>query len=301
MPQPLFEFPKTLLTEPADGAIINRQEGFPMNGFADLHIHSVFSDGTLSPREIVDRAVKNGVGLIAVCDHNVVEGSIRTAPLAREAGLRFLPGVELDCLLEGCDTHILCYGADFSDARLMEIVRHARHCLDRMSDDLLERMLADFPQLSREAYDELAFDHSLGGWKLLQYLVRAGVTDSLKGGLHFYDDYGVTYHQAGFREAAEVIAAIHAAGGCAILAHPGVTFSDVNAGLRAALRCGIDGVECHYPKHSQALTETLLAFCAENGLCVTAGSDCHGAFGSADVGETRTLADALSLRHAAFA
>lgn len=258
--------------------------------YADLHVHSTDSDGTYSPEEIVRRAAEREVGLLAVCDHNRIEGSLKTEPLARAAGLRFLRGVEIDSMLLGVDAHILCYGADFSNAPLLSAIRHARARLDWMSDELLNRMLPDYPQLSAEAYAAFPMDSALGGWKLLQYLYRAGITASLRGGFRFYDEYDVTYASAGFQSAAEIIALIHAANGCAVLAHPGVTFCKeaISRGLDAALGCGIDGVECYYPKHAPALQQSLLAFCRAHGLSVTAGSDCHGAFGSAQIGETQT-------------
>lgn len=272
---------------------------------ADMHIHSIYSDGTFSPEEIVQRAKQNGVGLLAVCDHNVIKGSIAVEPLARAAGIRFLPGVELDSMLLGLDTHILCYGADFTDEKLLEVICHARARLDWMSDELCARMCPDYPQMSVAEYESTAHDTARGGWKLLQYMADKGVTDGMHGGYHFYDDYGVTYASAGFREAEEVIEAIHDAGGCAVLAHPGVTFKKdpelIGRGLEAALACGIDGVECFYPKHSLVLTETLLRFCEKHGLSTTAGSDCHGAFGSADVGQTCTEIGALNLAHPVFA
>lgn len=266
---------------------------------ADLHIHTVYSDGTLTPAEVVARAVANGVELLSICDHNAVEGSLATEPLARAAGLRFVRGVEIDSMFAGQDAHILCYGADFQHPELMHRIRDARHRLDDMSDRLLERMLADYPQLDAEEYAAMVFDSRLGGWKLLQYLMRKGVTHSLREGFPFYDRYGVTYASAGFRPAEEIVAAIHDAGGRAVLAHPGVTFGETKDGLYPTLEVahnlGIDGIECFYPKHSPAFTEFLAAFCRERNLDITAGSDCHGAFGTADVGETRTPARTIRL------
>lgn len=267
----------------------------------DLHIHSIYSDGTLSPAQIVAEAVQSGVTAIAVCDHNVIAGSLETRPLAEKAGLKFLPGVEIDAMLLGRDAHILCYGADFSDENLLARIRHARARLDWMSDELLRRMLPDFPSLDYAEYDALAHDCAQGGWKLLQYLKAKGITAALDDALHFYGDYGVGYETAGFDPAADVIAAIHSAGGCAILAHPGVTFREnpVDA-LNEARLLGIDGAECFYPRHTAALTERLLRFCDFHNLSATAGADCHGGYGRARIGDTRTPADALRLRHPAL-
>lgn len=267
-------------------------------GTIDLHIHSTYSDGTLTPAEIVRLSVQYSMKKIAVCDHNVVTGSLEAEALARAAGLDFVRGVEIDAMLLGCDTHILCYGADFSDERLSAVVRDARSRLDAMSDVLLERMLPSDARLSREEYDRTEMDHARGGWKLLQYLADKGVTTSLKDGFELYERYGVGYETAGFCAAADVIEAIHGAGGCAVLAHPGVTFDRVDEGLAAALDAGVDGVECFYPKHDGALAKRLAAFCRENRLSMTAGSDCHGAFGSAQIGQT--CAGTVALLHPAL-
>lgn len=257
--------------------------------FADLHIHTTYSDGTLTPAEVIDAAVRANVGLLAICDHNVVEGALAAVPLAKAAGVRLIPGVELDSMLLGYDTHILCYGADFSDPTLRTIIRDARARLDQMSDDLLLRMLPDFRVLDAEEYARFPMDHAQGGWKLLQYLVQKGVTRTLKDAMPFYDQYDVTYAQAGFLAAEDVVAAIHAAKGVAVLAHPEVTFGDrMEDGLRAALACGMDGIECHYPKHSPHLTARLRAFCQERDWMITSGSDCHGAFGRSAIGDPGT-------------
>ncbi len=267
----------------------------------DLHIHSVHSDGTLTPEQIISIARDSGVTALAICDHNVVSGALAARPLARQAGLTLLPGVEIDAMLLGRDAHILCYGADFSDENLMARIRHARARLDWMSDELLRRMLPDFPTLDYGEYDSLAHDPKQGGWKLLQYLLQKGITASLNGAMPFYDQYGVTYESAGFHPAGEIIAAIHAAGGCAILAHPGVTFRmDVDAAIIEAKKLGIDGLECCYPRHDEALTSRLLAFCDEHNLSATAGSDCHGSYERAQIGQTRTPLSALRIRHPAL-
>lgn len=267
----------------------------------DLHIHSTYSDGTLNPSQIVADAVQCGMTGIAVCDHNVIAGSLKAAPLAERAHLRFLSGVEIDAMLCGRDAHILCYGADLSTPALLSRIRHARARLDWMSDELLRRMLPDFPMLDYAEYEAMSHDVSQGGWKLLQYLKARGITAGLKDALHYYGDYGVGYETAGFHSAAEVIADIHAAGGCAILAHPGVTFREAPVeALDEARRLGIDGAECFYPRHTAALTERLIRFCDFHQLSATAGSDCHGAASSAHIGDACVPTEALRLRHPAL-
>ena len=108
--------------------------------YADMHIHSIYSDGTLTPAEIVRIAKNNGVGLISVCDHNAVQGTIEAEVLAKEAGIAYIRGAEIDAIFENLDVHILCYGADFENPTLESCIRRTRALLDEMSAELLRRM-----------------------------------------------------------------------------------------------------------------------------------------------------------------
>ena len=268
--------------------------------FADLHIHSLYSDGSYSPQEIVRIARASNVELISICDHNQVRGALECIPIARAAGLKYLPGVEIDAIHEGADIHILCYGANLENAALLGRIHHARKALDDMSIDLLRRMQADYPQLSMEEYEAFPHDTRKGGWKMLQYLAAKGVTPDLKSGFPLYDRYGVTYARAGFDSAQTIIHAIHAAGGKAVLAHPGVVFPTgrltlFEEHLNRALDLGLDGVECYYVRHSAGITRSCLDACRQRGLLITAGSDCHGAFNHNEIGQTRTSVDQLAL------
>ena len=72
-------------------------------GLVDLHTHSVYSDGTLTPAELLDRARENGVSLFSITDHDRVEGTLEGARLAQERNLRFVPGVEVDTFCKGME------------------------------------------------------------------------------------------------------------------------------------------------------------------------------------------------------
>ena len=132
---------------------------------------------------------------------------------------------------------------------------------------------------------------------MLQYLMDKGLSDSLHGARHYYPDYGVGYEVAGFAPTEKIIEAIHLAGGRAVLAHPGETAKDALYDIFPRLMAlGMDGAECYYPKHSEEVTNYLVDECRRRGLMITAGSDCHGAFGTADIGHTRTTEEQIDLR-----
>ena len=87
--------------------------------YADLHVHSIFSDGSMTPDEIVQAAIENDIGLLAVADHNVAEGSLAVQQLCRAVGIRCIPAVEINALDQDMLIHILAYGVDFNNEKLL--------------------------------------------------------------------------------------------------------------------------------------------------------------------------------------
>src|SRR5271154_2535148 len=104
-----------------------------MNGLADLHIHTYFSDSTSSPQEVVDEALKAGLSCIAITDHDIVEGVNPSIEAARPHALEVVPGIELSSEFENCDIHILGYFIDQNQGPLMERI-------DAFLDARVERM-----------------------------------------------------------------------------------------------------------------------------------------------------------------
>lgn len=269
--------------------------------YADLHIHSTHSDGSLSPAEIVREAKARGVGLLAVTDHELVTGSLEAEPLARRAGIGFIRGAEVECREDGRFHHILAYGVDVRPNAFTALIASNRKKLDDMSVRLVERLAGEYPQLSLEDFDAFERDARLGGWKGLEYLMRRGVTEKIRDGMPMYNRYGITYEDAGFPPLSEVIRSIHQAGGRAVLAHPIATVPHPDEetflkNVHALIDRGLDGVECHYPLHTPEYTRLLLSLCRDRDLIITAGSDCHGAFGRTRVGEMDIPVEALALK-----
>jgi len=265
--------------------------------YADLHVHTLYSDGTLTPLEVYDAAVKNGVGLLAIADHDILEGSSRLKTLCFNSPVKYISAVEIDAFDHGENIHILAYGADFSDAEFIRFIEQTREKLDGASDRLIARMQQTILGISIQDYREFSYLANGGGWKALHYLKARGLTQTLTEGFKFYPQFGCNHEENGYASVCEVCSVIHAAGGKAVLAHPGqYRFNEPLATVLAQVfGDGIDGVECYYPKHTDVVTKTCLRFCEQNNLMITAGSDCHGAFTGSPVGATKTLISALQL------
>lgn len=269
--------------------------------FADLHVHSFYSDGSMSPEEIIESAVSNGVGTLAIADHDILDGSVIARKLCKDSGIHYIPAVEIDALDGGENFHILAYGFDVNNSSFIDFIKHTRFLLDESGVKLIELMQADYSDFSINDYMDFTYNKRLGGWKALHYFMDKGLTTSLKEGIKFYPQYGVTYDKSGYSTISAIAYRIKLAGGYSVLAHPGelIDTSDINQfkkELRRIVLYGVDGIECYYPSHSEAVTEACIEICDEYDMLITAGSDCHGAFGKTKVGEMNVFTDKLRLK-----
>jgi predicted metal-dependent phosphoesterase TrpH len=277
--------------------------------FVDMHVHSFYSDGSMSPDEIIESAGKNGVGVLAVADHNVIGGSLIIKEKCEKNGIKFIPAVEIDSIEKETNFHILAYGFNPENQDFCDFIKHTRFLLDELSVKLIESMQNDYSGLSIPDYMNFSHDIRLGGWKALHYFVAKGLTSSLKEGIKFYPQYNISYGKSGYSFIGAVAYRIRKAGGYSVLAHPGelvgvekTTMKVTDIGFfrkelkRIVVSYGLDGIECYYPSNSEAVTQACLDVCRENDLIITAGSDCHGGFGKTRVGEMNIALDKVALK-----
>ncbi|MGL4337477.1 MAG: PHP domain-containing protein [Turicibacter sp.] len=248
----------------------------------DLHMHTFYSDGSLSPKQVVKVAQEKGLGMISITDHNAIDSHKEAKEACDEAGIRFIKGVELDCLYGNRTVHVLAYNFSEND-EFMAMVNKSRFELDHIGVRLIEKMEKDYEQVSMSDYETFTFDKSKGGWKGIHYLHELNLTDSLIDGMKFYREYGCDHSTCDFPTVEEACRLIHECGGVAVLAHPGKyygrsAFEEVQAAFEDLRLKGIDGIECYYPIHSPYLTEVCVKFCEKYDMIRTVGGDCHGEF-----------------------
>lgn len=255
---------------------------------ADLHMHSYYSDGTMSPREIVEDAKKRNVQLIAITDHNVLDSYTELKEAAEEFGIKVIRGVEIDARFEDIVVHILAYNFDDNE-KLFNLVHKAKNELLETSIELIKRMENDYENISSEDYEAYDYDRRKGGWKGIHYLFDRGITNELFEGVKYYGQYKCGHEYFDYPTVEEVIDAVHEANGYVVLAHPcnyykNNTKEEVLEKLEKFKSIGIDGVECYYPANSEMMTETCIEFCKNNNMIITVGSDSHGDFGAVSKG-----------------
>jgi predicted metal-dependent phosphoesterase TrpH len=253
---------------------------------ADLHIHTIASDGRWTPEQVVSEVRARGIGLFAIADHDTVASVAPAGDLAREAGLAFLRGVEVSTVLEGRLFHVLAYGFDIGNPGMIALLQENRAKLDQQSDNVAQRLVASGYEINLDDYTAYVYDRARGGWKILNYLIDLGVCT---GPRDYFDKLGpdLPTEWPSFPHPADAIAVIREAGGAPVLAHPGVSLREV--GVTEGTLCpfldfGIGGLECYSQYHDEATTRFCLDWCDRHDLLVTGGSDSHGGFVGRELG-----------------
>jgi len=253
----------------------------------DLQSHSVCSDGALRPAEVVAAAAAAGVQLLALTDHDTVDGVAEARAAAREHGVRLVPAVELSSVDPlGEDLHILGYCIDPADPGLTERLdafradRRAR--IGRMADAMQElgwevdrARFGDLESPGRPHLAAAVFGHPANAARVREEgfaepseLLVAYLTPGRPG-----------YRPRTIPTVADAIEAIHAAGGVAVWAHPFWdvdAFAEVEAAVRRFAEGGMDGVEAFYIEHGERQTALLCDLADELGLLTTGSADFHG-------------------------
>lgn len=254
----------------------------------DLHIHTYYSDGTMSPKEVVEDAKRKNLGIIAITDHDVLDSYEELKVEAEKAGIIAIRGVEIDSIFEGHLVHLLAYKFEDNE-KLFKLINHAKEQLLETSIELIRRMENDYEGISLEDYNSYEYERGKGGWKGIHYLHDRKITEGLFDGVKFYGKYDCGHEKFAFPSVGEVCNTVHDANGYVVLAHPCNYYSnknkeDILEKLEILKSLGIDGVECYYPANSDLMTNTCLEFCKDNNLIITAGSDGHGDFGAVSKG-----------------
>ena len=254
----------------------------------DLHIHSFYSDGKLSPEEILRRWSDEGYEVIAITDHDGIEGSLEAGRIVAQYPVELIPGIEFDSSDElSSEFHILGYGIDCDNEYL-------RRQLDRVSVWREERNAVMLEALRREGYEITDEDiyavnegRYVGKPTYAEALVRKGYVPTRDEVFRsiYRNNEAISNIGKTTLSSSEVIDTIHKAGGIAVMSHPmeqrrhGEPLEEYYPRLLVIMdrmrEYGIDGIECRHPSASEEQAEMLLRYANEHKLLTTEGSDYH--------------------------
>ncbi|HOW42523.1 MAG TPA: PHP domain-containing protein [Candidatus Omnitrophota bacterium] len=242
---------------------------------ADLHVHTVFSDGTLTPQELIDRAGGIGLAALSVVDHDTVEGVRPSIDAGRRAGIEVLPGIELTAEYGDLEVHILGYLFDDRHPPLLKQLEQLKQNRIQRVHAMLAKLEAMDIHLAAGQVFALSSSGTVSRLHLARAMVQAGITASLWEAFDKYiGDRGPAYVMGFKLTAQEAIALILEAGGVPVLAHPYALRR--NALIPELVAFGIKGLEVYYPEHSPSMVEAYLQIARTYNLVVTGGSDFHG-------------------------
>ena len=244
--------------------------------YADLHLHTYHSDGTRSPREVVDVAKASGLDIISISDHDNLAAFFEIKTYADQQGVTLIPGVELSCAWEGVDVHILAYAFDPLDERVEARLKRFRETRQKRGSAMVAKLRSLGYDITEQRVQQLAAGGALGRPHVARALVEAGYASSVAEAFDTLIGTGKpAYVEKERFRIVEAVTLIRAAGGVTSVAHPSL-YPNHEKIVTAVLDAGIDAIEVFHPdvpEHDREKYSNLARF---RGKFVTGGSDDHG-------------------------
>ena len=260
----------------------------------DLHMHTCYSDGILSPEALIKMRMSEGFELLAITDHDGIDGSVIGADHTKDSGLCFISGIEFDSEDPlGTDLHMLGYGFDYNNKDLKDALREILLNRNKRNERLMDILNKKGYIITPEDIMKENEGRYVGKPTFARILHRKGYTndpdEAFKTVFRDEDIRSVTKITP---KSKDIVELIHLAGGLAVLAHPmeqrkrGESFADYLPRLYKILDrmrdYGVDGIECMHPSASSEQSRLLCDYADSYGLVKTEGSDIHSPYRKRD-------------------
>lgn len=248
----------------------------------DLHTHSVYSDGTYTPAEIVNCAKEKGLSVISLTDHDTIDGLDEAGTQAASLGIRFINGVEINscCCVDDKKINIHVLGYSFIPDDIKDYMTKLKEMRAEHNIAILNALHAIGIEIDYVELEKQSSKGTITRLNIARTLVQKGYAESVKDALHRYlHKEGTAYVEYQNQPFSIVAKKIHDAGGVVSLAHPAeYELSDIETErlVRCLQECGLDAVECIHPKHSVAYSQKIIHIANQYNLLLTGGSDFHG-------------------------
>lgn len=244
----------------------------------DLHCHTKLSDGSVSIEELIALGKAAGLTAIGVTDHDTFAGAMRAKTLGERGGVQVIPGAEFSCRdgETGRNVHLLCYLPDAPD-RMQALCKEIATARKEAGLMMASRVMKKYSLPKDLVQKWINGSTNLFKQHIMLALMDAGYTTSVFGPLYdeLFGKNGWAKVPIQYPLVEDVLNQIHQAGGLAVLAHP-FHYDSVHLIARLA-PLGLDGVEVWHHSANEEQRQQLIALCKEYDLCMTGGSDFHGA------------------------
>jgi 3',5'-nucleoside bisphosphate phosphatase len=242
---------------------------------ADLHVHTTFSDGLLSPSEMVERAAEGGLRAMGVTDHDTVDGISEAIRSGSLKGVEVVPGVELSSQYNGKDVHIIGYYPDPGCGELMVYLKLFRDERFKRAEKMVRNLNNRGVDIRIAEVEAKSRGRCIGRPHIAEVLMDRGYVETIQSAFNKYIGYGAEAYEQKYKlPPDEAIRLITGSKGLAFLAHPGAAISETV--ITNFVKSGLDGIEVVHPFLSPPRRNQLHALAVKMGLLMSGGSDCHG-------------------------
>jgi predicted metal-dependent phosphoesterase TrpH len=246
----------------------------------DLHTHSTHSDGSFTPKELMDYAYECGLAAIALTDHDVISGLKEAAERASELKIHFIPGVELEVEYEKGEFHILGLSLSQNLNDIEKVLIDIQQKRKNRNKYIVEKICAAGIKCSLDIIKEYAGGDLISRLHFAHFLIDKGIVGSVTEAFHQYLNSGKPFYMAKevltLTRALQLIKHAH---GKAIAAHPftlNLSWDKLTNFLLSCKKAGLHGVEAYHSDFKKEECDKLDKFARQYGFIITAGSDFHG-------------------------
>lgn len=244
--------------------------------YADLHIHTRYSDGTYRVPEVFRIAKKHGISAVSITDHDSTDSYHEALKLSANYGIEIITGVELSSEYGEYDIHILGYFMDPFNARLIRYLEDFRTARAERAMKMTSLLQADGINIRYEDILKISPDGAIARPHIAQLLIEKGHAYSIQDAFVKFLRNGSKYYVPKYKiSPADAVELIHQSGGLAFVAHPTYLKDDPEV-LDFLISSGIDGMETIHSSYDEETAAYLNSLCGKKNLLRSGGSDCHG-------------------------
>ncbi len=246
----------------------------PISPIADLHTHTIHSDGVKTVDELFALAVEKGLAALSITDHDTVASYDEAELNALKTGVEFVPGIELSCFENGRDFHLLGYCLDSENAVLKHYLNNYRIERERRAERIVAKLRKYDSRIEFEEVLTKAGIGTVGRPHVASVMVDNGISSDNKEAFKKYLNPGKpAFEPKPLFSVEQGIKLINNAGGIAVLAHPGAMPQNI---VSSFVENGLDGIEVVHPSHPPDMQQYYRNIASHYWLIGTGGSDFHG-------------------------